>query len=445
MRRRFDLVVIGTGAASYAPVTRCREAGWEVAVIDGLPFGGTCALRGCDPKKVLVGAAALADWVRRMHGRDVLSGECRIDWAGLMRFKSGFTDPVPESKEKSYAEQGVAAFHGTARFLDRSRLVVNGETIEARRFVIASGARPMTLGIPGEEFLHTSTNFLNLPSLPPRVAFVGGGYISFEFAHVAARAGASVTILHRGERPLPKFDPDLTGQLVEATRRLGVDVRLRSPVEAIERRGDSFVIHAAGEVEADLVVHGAGRAPNLDDLNLAVAGVEAGRRGVLVNEHLRSVSNPDFYAAVDAAASPGPPLTPVAAIEGRTVAANLLEGDLKTPDYTAVPSVVFTVPPLAAVGMSEAEAREKQLEVEVHSGDSTSWYTSRRIAEEVSGYKVLVEKGSGRLLGAHLLGEHSEELINLFALAIRHGIPAAELKRTIYAYPTRAGDISYMV
>src|SRR5690606_24273011 len=199
-----------------------------------LPYGGTCALRGCDPKKVLVGAAELEDWARRMKAQGVVSDTLRIDWPNLMRFKSSFTEPVPKNREDGFWKKGIPTFHGTARFLDKSRIQVGDDTLESRHFVIASGAKPATLGIPGEELLSTSTDFLELQELPKRIVVVGGGCISFEVAHVAARAGATATILHRSDRPVRGFDPDLVKSLVEATKDLGVNVRLNATVEAVE-------------------------------------------------------------------------------------------------------------------------------------------------------------------------------------------------------------------
>ncbi|GBC81594.1 Glutathione amide reductase [bacterium HR10] len=450
MARQFDLIVIGTGTAAATVAYRCRAAGWSVAVIDSRPFGGTCALRGCDPKKVLVGAAEVVDWARRMTGKGIASDGCRIEWSDLMRFKRTFTDPIPENREKRFAQAGIVTVHGRARFVAPTAVAVGDEELAARHVVIATGARPARLGIPGEEFLTTSDEFLELDRLPERIVFVGGGYISFEFAHVAARAGAHVRILHRGARPLKGFDPDLVDQLVRATRDLGIDVRLDTSVEAIERRSGGLIVKArAGGVEhtfeADLVVHGAGRVPDIEDLKLDVAGVASDRRGVLVNEYLQSVSNPAVYAAGDVAASGGPPLTPVAAIEGQVVASNLLEGNHRRPDYTGVPTVVFTIPPLASVGMHEEKAREEGLTFTVKRGDTSGWYSSRRVGMTHSGFKVLVEEGSDRILGAHLLGPHAEEVINLFGLAIRLGLRAADLKRMPYAYPSSSSDVSYMV
>lgn len=450
MDREFDLIVIGTGAAGSAAAYKCRKAGWEVAIIDSRPFGGTCALRGCDPKKVLVGAAELIDWNRRMEGKGVSTKGAEIDWPSLMRFKRTFTDPVPEDRKKRYAKAGISAFHGQTGFVDQSHVQVKDETLTGRFILIAAGAKPATLDISGEAYLTTSDQFLELERLPQRIIFVGGGYISFEFAHVAARAGAQVTILHRGVRPLEGFDADLVGQLVTATRDLGVDVRLNTGVEAIAKSDDHFVVKATdknGEqtFESDLVVHGAGRVPNIDDLDLDNAGIVREDRGVLVNEFLQSISNPAVYAAGDAAASSGLPLTPVAGLEGHIAASNMLKGNHRKPDYSGIPTVVFTVPPLASAGLQEAAARQQGLKFKVKHEDTSSWYSSRRVNSKYSGFKVLVEEDSNRILGAHLLGEHAEEVINLYALAIRSGLKADDLKTMIYVYPTSISDVTYMV
>ncbi|MBI2151003.1 MAG: NAD(P)/FAD-dependent oxidoreductase [Acidobacteria bacterium] len=367
-----------------------------------------------------------------------------------MRFKRTFTDPVSKRREENFAKAGVAAFHGRARFVDQTSVQVGNDTLTGKHVVIATGAHPAKLNIPGEQYLTTSDEFLDLERLPKRIIFVGGGYISFEFAHVAARAGAQVQLLHRGMRPLAGFDPDLVDKLVEASRAIGIDVRLKCPVETIEKRGRRLFVHAAGEggketFEVDLVVHGAGRVPEIEDLDLEKAGVEYTEKGVSVNEHLQSISNPAVYAAGDAAATQGLPLTPVASMEARVVAANLLGGNHQKADYTAVPTVVFTVPPLASVGLHEQAARPQGLKFKTNSEDTSGWYSSRRIAQRHSGYKVLVEEGTNRILGAHLLGAHAEEIINLFAIAIKFGLTADDLKQMRYSYPSHTDDISYMV
>ncbi len=450
MNRKFDLIAIGTGSAASAVASRCRGAGWQVAIIDSRPFGGTCALRGCDPKKVLVGAAEVTDWARRMEGKGVEAGQLNIDWQQLIQFKRSFTEPVPKQREEGLAKAGIEAFHGRARFLGPSTIQVGDDVLEGRYVVIATGQKPADLKIAGAEHLTTSEQFLELDQLPPHILFIGGGYIAFEFAHVALRAGSHVTIVHRGARPLPLFDPDLVDQLVKRTRELGGDVQLATEAVGIEKSSGRLIVHASasGEqrtFEADLVVHAAGREPEIDDLNLDAAGVEWDKRGVTVNDFLQSVSNPAVYAAGDAAASGGPPLTPVAAYEGMIVAANLLKGNHQKPTYLGIPTVVFTIPSLAAVGLSELQAREQGLKFRVKTEMTSGWYTSRRVAEPYSGFKVIVEEETDHILGAHLLGGGVEEVINLFAVAMRSGMRATDLKHMIFAYPTHGSDLPHML
>jgi len=386
-----------------------------------------------------------------MTGKGISSPVPTLVWPEMIRFKHTFVDGGPASNERSFTEAGIRAIQGRAHFVGPTSMRVEDETVVARHVVIAAGARHAPLGIPGEEYLTTSTRFLDLEQLPRRVVFVGGGYIAFEFAHVAARADAEVSILHRGDRPLERFDGDLVAQLLQATRDLGVDLRVRTTVTAIEKRGNELIVHAeaAGEVTevaADLVVHAAGRVPEIDDMALDAAGVErAEGGGVAVNEYLQSVSNPAVYAAGDAVASGGFPLTPVAGMQGRVVAANLLSGNTRAPNYDGIPTVVFTTPPLVAVGLDEETAQAQGLRFTTHQEDTSGWYTSRRVALPHSGFKVLVEDGTDRILGAHLLGIHAEEIINIFALAVRTGLSASDLKEMVFTYPTSAYDIRYMI
>jgi len=449
MTKNFDLAVIGTGAAGASAANGCRSAGWNVAIIDSRPFGGTCALRGCDPKKVLVGAAEVIERTRQMAGKGIAFEDTRIDWPALIRFKRTFTEPVPADREQQFSQAGIAVFHGRARFTDKTTVQVGNEMLVGRFVVVAAGARPATLGVPGEEHLTTSDKFLELDELPSRIIFVGGGYVSIEFAHVSARSGAQVQILHRGARPLEKFDPDIVARLVKATQELGVTVRVNTEVQRIEKSSSCFIVHgsvngSSQTFEADMVVHGAGRVPDIDDMQLKTGGVEHTKRGVTVNDYLQSVSNPSVYAAGDAAAK-GPPLTPVAAMEGEVVAANLLKGNHRTSDLAAVASIVYALPPVASVGLLEAGAKEKGLKFRVNHQDTSEWYSSRRLGAKYSAFKVLIEDETERILGAHLIGPHAEEQINLFTLAIHSGIRGSEIENTLFAYPTGASDLGYMV
>ncbi len=379
MSDAFDLIVVGTGAGGSPSALKCSAAGWRVAVVDDQPYGGTCANRGCDPKKVLVGGAALIDWHRR------------------------------------------------------------------------SGATPVPLDIPGEEHVRTSTDFLDLDALPPRIAFIGAGYISLEFAHIVQRAGSQAIVLGRSD-PLVHFDQDLVRRLVAHTTSAGVDFRTGSSVTAIEKSGSAYRVSvgtgaATTVVDVDLVVHGAGRVPGTKQLDLAMAQVGADKHGaILVNEFMQSTTNPRVYAAGDCTLPPGAlPLTPVAAHEGMIVASNLLQGNTKRPDYRGIPSVVFTEPPLAMVGLTEAEARQQGRDIRVKCEDTASWFANRRVQEPAAMYKTIVDTNTDHILGAHLLGPDAADVINIFALAVRHGLTASDLRHMKYAYPTSSSDISYMV
>lgn len=448
MAREYDLVILGAGTAAMTAASRVKAAGWSVAVVDFRPFGGTCALRGCDPKKMLLSGSTAIDRVRRMRGKGV-AGDVRISWSELMAFKRTFTDPVPERQERNYHRMGVDTLHGQAKFTGPQSLEVNGEALGARFVLLTTGAEPVKLAIPGEEHLVTSEAFLSLESLPSRIVFVGGGYIAAEFACLAALSGSKVTVLQHGNRMLKAFDADLVGWLMEKFDHLGIDVQVGTAVTGIDKTNNGYrVTTTSGRkqqaVDTELVVHAAGRAPDLAPLNLAAAGVHVENGRIKLNEFLQSVSNLAVYAAGDAARN-GPPLTPVSSHDAHVVAANLLRGNVRRPDYRGVPSVAFTVPPIASVGITEEQARAQGLKFRTKTQKANSWFTARQAAEAVYGFKVLVDEASDLVLGAHLVGPHVDEVINIFALAIRHGLTAASLKQTMFAYPTGASDIGYML
>ncbi|EAU42182.1 regulatory protein [Fulvimarina pelagi HTCC2506] len=448
MTQTFDLIIVGTGTAARVAAMRAHAASWSVAVIDSKPFGGTCALRGCDPKKMLVGGVSAIDHAKRMQDKGVV-GTLNIDWPELVAFKRSFTDPVPDKHEASYADKGIAAFHGQARFTGPNSVQVDGTELEGAHILIATGAKPVTLGIPGEKYLIDNEGFLALEDLPKRIVMVGGGYIASEFSQIAALAGSQVTVLQRGERMLTHFEPELVGWLIESFKAVGIDVRTSTEVTAVEKAGTEYRVTASSNgqsetIEADLVVHAAGRIPNLSDLDLDIAGVAVSDGRLQLNEYLQSTSNPAVYAAGDAAQA-GPPLTPVSSHDAKVVVGNLLDGNTHKPDYRGVPSVAFSLPPITAVGLSEADARMQGLKFNIKSQKASNWFTSRQAAEPVYGFKVMVEEGSDRVLGAHLVGPHADEVINLFALAIRHNLTATALKQTMFAYPTGASDIGYML
>lgn len=446
MAQQYDVIVLGTGNAGYQVAMKTKKAGWHVAVINDGLFGGTCAVRGCIPKKVLAGTAEIADINRRLGEIGIVTNKPEMSWQELIRFKRTFTEPVPPETEKALSDADIDVFTGAPRFTGNLQLEVNGEQLEAKKIHIAVGAKPAKLPIEGSEHLINSDDFLELDELPKRVVFVGGGYVSFEFAHVAARFGADVTILHSDDHPLPMFDWDIIQTLIVASKEVGIKVEFNAAVQKVEKVGDTFEVTAQdGRIfEADLVVHGAGRPPAIDELNLEATGVEYDkRRGVLVDEHLRSTSNPDVYAAGDAAAS-GPPLSPVAGVQGGIVADNLLGKERKQPSYLSTPSVIFSTPVAAKVGYMESEAKDKGIEFDAVNTDLSGWFDSKRLGQKYAKSKVLVEKGTGKIVGAHLIGNHAEDLINIFSLAVEHGLTAEQLKVPIFAFPTASDDMRYM-
>nr|WP_233198225.1 NAD(P)/FAD-dependent oxidoreductase [Cryobacterium sp. Y50] len=435
----------GTTAAN-----RCAAQGWRTGIVDALPYGGTCALRGCDPKKILRRGAEVIDDAHLMQGKGISKNELTLDWPALMRHKRGFTDGVPRGMEDELVRNGVTTFHGTARFTGPHQLELDGVQHQAKRFLIATGARPRPLTFPGHEHLIDSTDFLNLDALPGRIVFVGGGFVSFEFAHIAARAGVDCVIIDHGDRPLRAFDPDLVDLVVRRSEQAGIRVRRTSSVIGVTRTaaGLQVAVEQSGVtmmIDTDLVVHGAGRVPDLDGLNLAAADIAWGPRGIDVFGHLQSRSNPSVFAAGDAADTRGARLTPVAVFEGKVAASNMLKGTTTVPDYTGVPTTVFTIPELNRVGMLEHEAHRDGRDVTVRYNDTSGWYANYRVGERTAATKVIIDTATDQILGAHLLGPGYAELINTFGLAIKLGLTTRQLKSVTATYPSVGSDLGSML
>jgi glutathione reductase (NADPH) len=443
-----DVLVIGTGTAGYTLALALSKAGRRVAVVDNRPYGGTCAMRGCQPKKYLVAAAEVAHLSRQMS-RIGIQPVAQIDWPALMRSKAAFTNAVPDRTEKVFHKAGIEQLHGTARFISPDEVAIGSAlTVLAERIVIATGSKTSRLEFSGAEFTVTSDDFLELEQLPRRIAFIGGGYIAMEFAHVAHAAGAAVNVLQRSDRILKRFDAELASRLAEASRDSGIAITMEFDVCDVERNGNGYIVRGsagcAQSVEADLVVNCSGRVPDLDDRDLEAGAVSRSPRGVVVNEFLQSPGNPRVYAIGDACDA-GPQLATVADMEAAIAAENILNGNRLIPDYHVIPSVVFTQPPLAQVGMTEDEAKASGVRFRINSGAMNAWPSSRRIGQEHAFYKIILEEESGRILGAHLFGHNAGEAINIFAMAMRFGLGKQDLKKMLWAYPTSVSDLKYMI
>ncbi|REB05551.1 NAD(P)/FAD-dependent oxidoreductase [Sporosarcina sp. BI001-red] len=449
MKKNYDLIVIGTGTAGSSTAQACKKAGWTVAIIDRRTYGGTCPQRGCDPKKVLVGAAEWMDWKERMAGKG-LSGDAHIDWKDLSAFKKTFTEPIPENTEKKFKELGIDGYHGEAKFESDTQIRVGDDVITGKKILIATGAEPVKLGLKGENLMIHSDDFLVLEELPKKIIFAGGGYISMEFAHLAARAGAEVEVIHGGDRPLEQFDPDLVDLLVKRSEQIGIKIHLNTRVESVEENGSTFTVTGKKDdtkltFTGDLVVHGLGRAPALD-VNPEKGDVTLGEKGgVQVNEYLQSVSNPNVYAAGDAAETSAPPLTPISSRDSDAVIQNLLHGNHTPIVYPVVPSVAFTVPKIGSVGLTEEAAKKSDQKTKVTYQEITDWFTFKRTNEQAAAFKLITDANKGTVLGAHILGDNADDLINHFSTAIRLELTFEEMKKTIFAYPTAASDIGSML
>lgn len=463
----YDVLVIGTGTAGDTAATMLRAAGFSVAIADERDFGGTCALRGCQPKKYLVVPAHAALEGAALTERGFRRAP-RIDWDGIQRSRREFVDAVPAGTEKGMREQRIATFHGTCSFIDATTVRCGDETIRASRILIATGARPQPLSIPGSELAGSSDDFLAMERVPDSITFIGGGYVSMEFATVAAAAGARVTVLQLGDRVMDRFDSDLVDELQRGCAARSIRVITHAQTESIRRtsKGNMEVALGAGAVypdgsvqdqpstvQSEVVIAALGRIPNLERLHLAAAGIVAGHRGIETDPSMRT-SIPSVFAAGDCVASIQ--LSPVSDAEARVAARNIindLRGDSPgTPspdgplevDLSTLPTVVFTYPQLAQFGLSEKEARERG-NIRVNSGSGATWPNYRRLNETHVMYKVMIDEETDRIVGAHILAPQAGELINLLALAARQGMSTAEFREIPWAYPTYTADLKYML
>jgi glutathione reductase (NADPH) len=447
--RSFDVVILGGGNAGMGVTVATREAGLKVAMLEPDLLGGTCPNRGCMPKKVLVAAAHALDEIGRAKAHRIAVGQPSLDWAALIDREKAMIAGIPASLGELMTRRGVEVIRDRGRFAGPNAVAVGGETLEAKHVVIATGSTPRQLPFPGAELMITSDDVLNERRLPASVVFVGGGVIALEFSHVYARAGSKVTILEALPRLLGNMDADAVAQLREATVRIGVAIHTGIEVRRIERAGARLrVVYEEGGservAEAERVVNGAGRVANVDGLDLAAGEVSAERQRIALDAHLRSTSNPVIHVCGDAVAGHAQ-LSPIATYEGRIVGRNIVEGPKHTPDYASIPSCVFTVPALASVGLTQAIAEGNGIEHRVAVNDVHEWLSGRTYAETAAWAKVVIDNRTDRILGAHLLGHAGEELIHIFALAIKHGITATEIRDFVYGFPTFSADIKSML
>jgi len=438
---QYDLAVIGAGSAGFSAAIAAAELGAQVALIGHGTIGGTCVNVGCVPSKTLIRAAEAlhqAETASRFAG---IRGRANItDWRSVIEQKDQLVSSLRQAKYVDLlpAYNTVAYREGQARLVDGG-VTVNGSVIETEKVIITTGARPAAPAIPGIERVPylTSTTALELERLPKSLLVIGGGYIGCELAQMFARTGVEVTIVCRS-RLLPKAEPEISEALVGYFRDEGISVHEGLAYKEIGRgeKGFSLTVTEMGRevrLDAEEVLITTGRQPNTDGLGLEEAGVEVLENGGIVVDDLMKTSKAGVYAAGDVTARDQ--FVYMAAYGAKIAAENALNGDARRYDATAMPSVVFTDPQVASVGLTEREAREQGLQV--RSTTLPLDYVPRALAaRDTRGLIKLVAGSDGRLLGAHILAPEGADSIQTAALAIKHDLSVTDLSETIFPYLT---------
>ena len=440
-----DFLVLGAGTAGLVAAHRVAGAGRKVAIVDPGPVGGLCSLRGCNPKKILVRATEVLHTVRQAAEHGVTAADIGIDWAKTIDRKHRFTDPVSAQTRDGLQASGIEHIAAAGRFVAPDRVAAGNRLMAFEGALVAPGSIPRPLTFAGAEHLRTSDDLLELREPPPRMVIIGAGAVAFELGQAYARLGTEVQVLMRHDQALRAFDQDVVQPLLDASRELGMVFHAHSEPETVQRGEGGYRIHLHGgaQLDADIVLNAAGRVPAVDSLDLAKAHVDYTDHGLKVNKYLRATDNPRIFAAGDAHGRMQ--LSPVAGYEGRLVARNFLEGNVAAADYEAVPMAIYTVPPVARVGLTEAEASARELHFDTVREDMSGWTVFAIDGRDHATAKVLYERESGGVLGAHLFGPGADELINHFAMAMRYGIPRVRLREMIFTYPAFASVVSSLL
>ncbi len=443
-RYDYDLFTIGAGSGGVRASRMSALFRAKVAVAEELYLGGTCVNVGCIPKKLLVYAAHYHDDFRDAAGFGWSVGERRLDWARLIANKNKEINRLNGVYRKLLGDSGVEILDGHAEVLDAHTVSLDGRTITAKYILVAVGSWPVVPQFPGSEHAITSNEAFYLPSLPRRVVIVGGGYIGVEFAGIFHGLGAHTTQLYRGKSFLRGFDDDIRITLADEMRKRGIDLRLQTDIAKIEKTGDVLraTLTDGSLVEAEQIMYATGRLPKTRDLGLEKAGVQLSATGaVLVDEYSRS-NVESIYAIGDC--TDRMMLTPVAIAEGMAVANTLFNDKPTRPSYLNVPTAVFSTPNCGTVGLTEAEARARDLKIDIYRSFFRPLKHTLTGREERTMMKLVVDQTTDRVLGCHMVGSDAGEIIQGLAVALNCGATKAQFDATIGIHPTAAEEFVTM-
>ena len=437
---RYDLVVLGAGSGGVRAARIAAGHGAKAAICESDRVGGTCVLRGCIPKKFLVYAAHYRENFADAAAYGWTVDGARHDWNALIRAKDAELDRLHGIYCRLLDEAGVTTVMGRAVLRDAHTVQVGGRLLRADRIIVAVGGWPRVPPFPGHDLAITSNEALSLPDRPPRVLVIGGGYIAVEFAGIFNGLGSDVVLAYRGEQILRGFDHDVRAALAQELRAHGIDVRVGLSPIAIRRleHGLETTMGDGSTLESDQVLVATGRAPNTAGLGLEEAGVELAEDGsVVVNDQLQS-SVPHIHAVGDVTNLMN--LTPVATAQGHALADTLFGGSNRTVDLHAVPSAVFSQPPVATVGATEEQARAAGRPIDVYRTSFRALLHTLTGRDSKVMMKLVVDRGNGRILGAHMVGDDAPEIMQTVAVAIRAKATKADFDATIGIHPTTAEE-----
>jgi glutathione reductase (NADPH) len=441
----FDLFTIGAGSGGVRASRMAASFGAKVAVAEERYLGGTCVNVGCIPKKLLVYASEYGEGFADARGFGWEVGPARLDWKKLIENKDREIRRLNGVYRRLLTEAGATIIEERATLLDRHTVAIGGHRLTARYILIATGSWPVLPKVPGAEHAITSNEAFHLESRPERVILVGGGYIAVEFAGIFHGMGSRVTLVHRGPKVLRGFDEELRETLGREMARRGIELRLDSRIAAIEKAGGSPVrarLDNGDTIDADLIMYATGRAPNTRGLGLEQAGVRLNEKGAVVVDEYSRTSVDNIYAVGDC--TDRIMLTPVAIAEGRAVAETLFNNRPMKVDYTGVPSAVFSQPNLGTVGLTEDQARKQFGDIAVYRSSFRPLRHTLSGRDETTFMKLVVDRGTDRVLGCHMIGPDAGEIIQGLAIALKCNATKAQFDATIGIHPTAAEEFVTM-